>query len=50
MTDAARYFQTSHLLMSQTQLGSQGKSLQEQMKAAEIKRKAFTCQALRLGF
>lgn len=50
VTCTAWYFQTAHLLMLQTQLGSQGKSLQEQMKAAEIKWKAFTCQALRLGF
>lgn len=49
-TCIAWYFWMGHLLMLQTQLGSQGKSLQEQMKAAEIKWKAFTCQALRLGF
>lgn len=51
VTCTAWYFQTAHLLMLQLgQLGSQGKSLQEQMKAAEIKWKAFTCQALGLGF
>lgn len=49
-TCIAWYFWMGHLLMLQTQLGSQGKSLQEQMKAAEIKWRAFTCQALRLGF
>lgn len=50
MTCTAWYFQIAHLLMLQTQLGSQEKSLEEQMKAAKIKWKAFTCQALRLGF